>query len=317
MLLVLGSSVLGLRTSVTYRNSSRVSSRAKRTQGEICPHDQDFITREMQDSGLFEKNIVRLDEELTAISKMLSQHSVPFWSPRYNGHMLMENSMAAVIGYLTTMLYNPNNVATEAIPFATMIEREVGRQLCSMLGLNTNPGDKSKTLAWGHITCDGSVANLESMWVARKLKFYPLSLRVATLEGQLKFLIDPGMQHRNPFEVTLCTGVKKLFKTCTTWELLNLTPDTVLDIPDQLYQQYGISQTFLQNALSQYLIRTLGKDYLEKKFGLVNPAKFYVGTTKHYSWLKAITGIGSENIIDVPVDIAARMDTTQLDSMLA
>lgn len=94
------------------------------------------------------------------------------------------------------------------------------------------------------------------------------------------------MQQRKPFEVALCTGVKKLFKECTNWELLNLTPDTVLDILDQLYQQYEISQTFLQNALSPYLIQTLGKDYLEKKFGLVNPAKFYVGTTKHYSWPK-------------------------------
>jgi glutamate/tyrosine decarboxylase-like PLP-dependent enzyme len=61
---------------------------------------------------------------------------------------------------------NPNNVAAEASPLTTEIEMRVGRELCDLIKYNTDP-DKKPT-AWGHITCDGSVANLESMWAGKK-----------------------------------------------------------------------------------------------------------------------------------------------------
>ena len=57
---------------------------------------------------------------------------------------------------------NPNNVATEASPLTTALEIDVGKQLCDMVGYNIDITDPP--VAWGHITCDGSVANLESMW---------------------------------------------------------------------------------------------------------------------------------------------------------
>ena len=55
---------------------------------------------------------------------------------------------------------------------------------------------------------------------------------------------------------------------CSMWELLNLKPSTVLNIPDQLYKTYGISQTALGNALRTYSIQTVGKDYLETEFNI-------------------------------------------------
>ena len=39
----------------------------------------------------------------------------------------------------------------------------VGEQLCEMLGYNINPA-REGALAWGHLACDGTVANAESMW---------------------------------------------------------------------------------------------------------------------------------------------------------
>lgn len=48
-----------------------------------------------------------------------------------------------------SMMYNPNNVATEASPFTTTLEKDVGMQFCRMLGYRVDddfPG-------WGHITC--------------------------------------------------------------------------------------------------------------------------------------------------------------------
>ena len=72
-----------------------------------------------------------------------------------------------------TMLYNPNNVAPEASPLTSLMEYEVGQDLCEMLGFTRQPtsGPRESSmdpnadpLAWGHITCDGSIANLEAIW---------------------------------------------------------------------------------------------------------------------------------------------------------
>lgn len=84
--------------------------------------------------------------------------------------MSVDQSLPAILGYLSTMFYNPNNVAFEASPFTTIVELEVGLQLCEMLGYNryedTLPDESGEVepVAWGHIACDGSVANLESVW---------------------------------------------------------------------------------------------------------------------------------------------------------
>jgi hypothetical protein len=57
----------------------------------------------------------------------LNKYSVPFFSPRYSAHMCMENSVPGILGYISAMLYNPNNVAFEASPVTTLLEIEVGK----------------------------------------------------------------------------------------------------------------------------------------------------------------------------------------------
>jgi hypothetical protein len=39
--------------------------------------------------------------------------SVPFFSPRYQGHMNWDLTIPSMLGYFSAMLYNPNNVAFE------------------------------------------------------------------------------------------------------------------------------------------------------------------------------------------------------------
>ena len=58
---------------------------------------------------------------------------VPFFSPRYVGHMSSDLTMASLIGYFATLLYNPNNVAAEASPVTTRMELEVADQLARMM----------------------------------------------------------------------------------------------------------------------------------------------------------------------------------------
>jgi len=73
-------------------------------------------------------------------------------------------SMPALLGYFMTMLYNPNNVSIEASPLTTVAEMEAGLQLCDLVGYNTDRNNKDLPVGWGHITCGGTVANLESIW---------------------------------------------------------------------------------------------------------------------------------------------------------
>ena len=115
-----------------------------------------FITEESRSSKEYKEKKDLFINELKVLIGELNKNSIPFYSPRYSAHMCVDQSLPAIFGYLSTMFYNPNNVAYEASPFTTKLETEVGSQLCKMIGYQEG--------SWGHVTCDGTVANLESMW---------------------------------------------------------------------------------------------------------------------------------------------------------
>lgn len=115
---------------------------------------------------MFQKRTREVAKSVEKLSELLGAHSIPFWSPRYQAHMCMDMNMPALLGYFATMLYNPNNVAFEASPLSTLAEIEVGEQLCEMFGYNTDEEQREQDgpTGWGHVACDGTVANLKSMW---------------------------------------------------------------------------------------------------------------------------------------------------------
>ncbi|KAF5367520.1 hypothetical protein D9758_003623 [Tetrapyrgos nigripes] len=274
---------------------------------QYFPSDPNFITDETIASASFIDGVADITEALNFISQGLAEHSVPFFSPRYAGHMSFDVSLPAVLGYLAAMQYNQNNVTPEASPFSSFIEYTVGQQLCSMLGYNTQ-NSEGEPAGWGHITCGGSIANLESMWVARNLKYYPLSLKNAMKPGQpLEFVASS-------FMTTLCNGTQQNFFSSSTWELLNLTPTEVVDLPGRLTGQFGISQQTLDNILDQFSIQTVGKDQLDRDFDITSPPQFFLSRANHYSWPKgaAILGVGKENMIELRVDNDARLDYDHL-----
>ncbi|MFF5359953.1 pyridoxal phosphate-dependent decarboxylase family protein [Streptomyces scabiei] len=84
----------------------------------------------------------------------------PFFHPHYAGQMLKPPHPAAVVGYLTAMLINPNNHALDGGPATAAMEREVVGQLAAMFGYDTH---------LGHLTTSGTIANLEALFVAREL----------------------------------------------------------------------------------------------------------------------------------------------------
>lgn len=68
--------------------------------------------------------------------------------------------------------------------------------------------------------------------------------------------------------------------------MLNLKVSTILDISDRLYKEYTISSTFLEKVMEKYTIQTIGKDTLEKQWGIDQPTQYMVSQTRHYSWPK-------------------------------
>src|SRR5258708_12013016 len=74
--------------------------------------------------------------------------------------MLKPPPPAAVVGYLTAMLVNPNNHALDGGPATAQMEKEAVAELADMFGLATH---------LGHLTTSGTIANLEALYVAREL----------------------------------------------------------------------------------------------------------------------------------------------------
>lgn len=89
------------------------------------------------------------------------------------------------------------------------------------------------------------------------------------------------------FSVRTCQGRLKRFRELTTWELLNLKSNTILGMAEQLHDEFGITPEWLQDALDSYNIQTIGKDALERHFGVDKPGQFFVSSTRHYSWPKS------------------------------
>jgi glutamate/tyrosine decarboxylase-like PLP-dependent enzyme len=103
------------------------------------------------------------DEQFASVFAEFTERlrgNYPFFHPAYAGQMLKPPHPAAVAGYLTTMLINPNNHALDGGPVTGPMEKEVVAQLAQMFGLATH---------LGHLTSSGTIANLEALFVAREL----------------------------------------------------------------------------------------------------------------------------------------------------
>ena len=281
------------------------------------PQDPDYLSTAIQSSPGFIETLTLLVNEHDKLVTQL-QESGTFFSMRTIGHMLWDTTMPGILGYFAALLYNQNNVAAEASPVTTLLEMHVGNDLCKMLGYavhpigqnaDTNPVPADLITGWGHITCDGSVANLEGLWMARNLKFYPIAVRAA-LQNEAAF------QNIKNFQVKKLDGSMATLATMDDWTVLNLPIDDVLAIPDRINKEYGIDSTIINTAISNYTVQAIGyHDVLTKYIPSINqtPISLCSGT-RHYSWPKgaAILGIGANNMWSIPVDLNARMDLDQL-----
>ena len=114
--------------------------------------------------GAFDQHpsLVVSDEVLGKAFNELTERlrdNYPFGHPRYVGQMLKPPHPAAILGYTTAMLINPNNHALDGGPATAQMEKEVVARIATMFGFEQH---------LGHLTSSGTIANLEALWAARE-----------------------------------------------------------------------------------------------------------------------------------------------------
>ena len=280
------------------------------------PEDPSHITPAIRASGEFAAGVDRLRQETHALLDKLKL-SAPFTSMRYQGHMLWDQALPAIIGQFAAGLYNQNNVAAEASPVTTRLEIEVGNDLCRMLGYavpDAKETPRDGALApWGHITSGGTVANLEALWAARNLSFAGIALRAAIREV-------PLLAAARRLEVPLWSGETARLAELDTWTLLNLDLDVLAGLPDAL-ARLGIDAAIATEALSGYAVQNVGLVGFYRSFmsDLPEPPVVLAPATGHYSWPKAVTllGLGQNALLTQRVDMDARLDLEYVAVTLA
>lgn len=279
--------------------------------------DPPWLTEERKNSEAYKRSVEILHQRFLELLNEL-EGSVPFFSHRYQGHMLWDVTLPAVAGYFAAMLYNQNNVAAEASPITTWLEMLVGDDLCRMLGYYVpkrkddgtyEEAPPDKTVAWGHITCDGSVANTESLWAARNLKFIPLGVAAALRDVDA---LAPG----RGLSVRLGDGRERVLVELSTWELFNLPVDEVLRLESRLANDYSYGPDVdVEALLSQYKVENTGLSaFLRRHAPTLNDPVLVTPATAHYSWPKAmsILGLGRDSTVQIQVDLDARLDMKDL-----
>ncbi|MCC6679232.1 MAG: hypothetical protein IT436_19060 [Phycisphaerales bacterium] len=216
----------------------------------------------------------------------------PFHSPRYAAHMLSEQTLPSIAGYFAAMLYNPNNISWEAAPVTVRLELEAAQLIARMLGYGPD--------SWAHLTGGGTIANIESLWMARTVRYLPLV--IADMRSALG--LPPAQLPASPWAVS----------------------------PDHALRAFSLCFDDARAALgdrAEATRRTI-RAYLDSPHNVVERGFAAVGEkikskpillapeTHHYCFEKALDllGIGRAALRPVRVDADFRMRPDELETQL-
>ncbi len=267
------------------------------------PDDEPGITTLAQHQPEYLQTVAHMKQELHRLTARL-KHSVPFFHPRYIGHMSSDLLLPGLIAQLVTTLYNPNNITQEAAPVTVGMEIDVGLQLARMLGYIAD--ERNPDCAFGHLTCGGTTANYEGLRLARAVKCWPLALRAASARCG----VDVGNVVGN-------RGIGE----CDTWELFNLPVDAIIALHRRVVQpDFACLTTTARErwlrTLDEELVETLGLAAFCSRHALLAP-QVLVPNTAHYSWQKGMKLLGLGTAQLKPVATAGmRMDPEALERVL-
>ncbi len=287
------------------------------------PSDHAVISEKDKLTDEFLLTAANLKQELQNILAELKR-GVPLYHPRYIGHMHGDLLISAIAGYFGTILYNSNNIVGESSPATTRMEFKYMSALAQMVGYEpmnnadnnyTNPETK-KHQSWGHLSAGGTTANMEALWVARNMKYYPIAVKIASILDSLvcKFIED--------IEVDFFDKNEKMIKNLTFSELFNLPPSKILILKEKIYERcedddIKLEVKIVKDTIAKYEVFNLGVHGIHQKVNEVTSGeenlklpKLYYAKSYHYSWDKAIDliGIGHQQIVKVPIDRGFRLD---------
>lgn len=283
------------------------------------PNDRRLIESKNKETFNWKQTNNNLERELDRLLGELKQ-SIPFHNPRFIGHMHSDLVIPSLLGYMAGQLYNQNNVVGESSPVTTLKELEYIGYLCEMFNYPTfeySDADEFNGIkSTGHLTSGGTVANIEALWTARNMKYFPLSLKLFSedLKEEKEWL-----KVYNAINEIKIYG--KLFSEYKAEELFNLSPSAVLklttDLRKSLISAFRNDNSesskidVLNQKLKNYSVRVKGVYGLHSAFNdNLEIPYLIVPQSRHYSWEKAmdILGIGSEYIKYVKVDENFRID---------
>ncbi|MEA2001111.1 MAG: pyridoxal-dependent decarboxylase [Actinomycetota bacterium] len=276
---------------------------------DFHPEDPAAITGMIRNRPGYLESVDRLRARYSELLAYLGAYTTPYYSMRYLGHMLWDTTLPSMLGYFATMLHNPNNVTVQASTVTTFLELQVGWELCAMAGFRF--GDNAP---WGHITADGSIANIEAAWSARELKHLPLAVKAALTKqgGEYAPLADKVKVRSGDDEVILT----KL----DPWRLLNIRMEDALGLPAQLAELSGGKTPAVWKSLDEFSLNAIGwRDFYANLVGDGVGAPVLIGpSSMHYSWPKAmaVVGAGASQVWPVYVDADARIDLDLLEQKL-
>lgn len=266
------------------------------------PEDPPPIPPFAEQDPAYSQFVARLRHELQLLTARLKR-SLPFSSPRYMGHMVSDPLLPGLLAQMIALPYNPNHVSAEAAPATIDLEIDVGLQLAAMLGF---PNDETRPdCAFGHLTSGGTVANYESLWILRAIKFFPLALQSAGLPP-LRELSVRGQ----PLE------------THDSWSLLNLSVPEVIDLAAKaqaaLQGRDPTRQQAWMGRMQSARLEHLGLVEFHRQHPELKPPVVFAPETAHYSWRKAmkLLGLGAHQLRKIPTR-GMRLDTHALSQSLA
>jgi len=225
------------------------------------------------------------EEFYTELFRLISELKldVPIFSPRYAAHMISEMNLPSLVSYFAALLYNPNNVSSEASPVTIRYELQVGQQFAALFGFDT---DRS----FGHLTSGGTVANYESLWYTMAGRTLPVSIAMAGGQGA---------------EARSADGL---------WALMNVP---LAEVEERLAVFLAPDPEARFEALRPVMQSHLGlvgfARRVEAHFGAewVPPA-VVAPRTAHYSWARALPllglGKGAVRTVAVDADLRAKPD---------
>ena len=293
------------------------------------PDDPLLITK--SDQHAFDEENDKLYQNVHEFLAAL-RRNFPFYNPRYIAHMLSDVTMPSLLGYIGGLLYNPNNVTTEAAPVTTEWEILACNNILEMIGFKLPPlppknKDEEKNynklikeeFGWAHITSGGSLANIEALWVARCVKYLPLSIQ-DIVKNKLPNL---SIELKQP------SGAVKNIKDIDQYHLINIKPSESIYLLSKYIQAYAdfVNEAHSSDKNWKMDIRKVSDEAMDilgkSSYSLANnmgklltefPLAIFVSGTAHYSIHKAadLLGIGRNNIRFIEIGPDFRMNTDKL-----